>query len=110
LEELHKNKILFRDLKAANVLLSADGHVRVTDFGLAKNSEIAYSFLGSFAYLAPEMLSENKVHSFEIDWYLLGVFIYEMLVGLPPFYNTNQTLMFRDIRTAEPRLPEYISK
>lgn len=78
LEELHKNKVLYRDLKAANALLDAEGHLRLADFGLAKLADTSVSFLGSMNYLAPEMLAkgEEKPHGKALDWYLLGVFAY----------------------------------
>lgn len=96
LEELHSRNYLFRDLKVSNVLLDEFGHAKLADFGLAKQSEMSHSFLGSVAYLAPEMLVEtdNKPHTFSIDWYLLGVFVFEMLVGMPPFFNENRMAMF----------------
>lgn len=53
LEYMHSNKILFRDLKTANVLISKDGYVKVSDFGLAKESIVSFTFLGSVQYLAP---------------------------------------------------------
>ena len=85
---MHKNKILYRDLKAANALLDADGHLRLADFGLAKMAVTSLSFLGSMNYLAPEMLAKGstKPHGQALDLYLLGVFAYELLHGFPPFY------------------------
>ena len=53
--------------------------------------------------------TDNKPHSFTIDWYLLGVFLYELLVGLPPFYNNNKTLMLEQIKNAKPKVPSNIS-
>lgn len=56
---MHSNKILFRDLKTANVLISKDGYVKVSDFGLAKESTVSFTFLGSVQYLAPEMVVDT---------------------------------------------------
>lgn len=111
LEELHSKKYLFRDLKPANVLIDAEGHLKLSDFGLAKQSELSGSFLGSFAYLAPEMLvaTDNKPHSATMDWYLLGVFVYEMLMGYPPYFNQNKVIMMDQIKNSKPRLPTKVS-
>ena len=81
--------MLYRDLKTANTLLDSEGHLRLADFGLAKNAVTSGSFLGSMNYLAPEMLSrgDSKTHGRALDWYLLGIFIYELLHGYPPFYS-----------------------
>ena len=90
LESIHKENIIFRDLKPDNIIIDADGHALITDFGLAKfgitYKNKTHSFCGSVAYLAPEML--NKIgHNLSLDWYLFGVLIYEMLTGFPPFFH-----------------------
>lgn len=81
---------MYRDLKPDNILLTADHHILLTDFGLSKlgidDSYSSYSFCGSHAYLAPEML-QNKPHGKSVDWYGLGVLLYEFLVGVPPYFD-----------------------
>lgn len=94
LEDLHKRDIIFRDLKPDNIVLDAEGHVMITDFGLSKEgvyeaAQGARSFCGSVAYLAPEML-KRAGHGKAVDWYLLGVVFYEMVVGTPPYYVNNR--------------------
>ena len=103
IEELHKQGILFRDLKPDNVVLDKDGHAVLTDFGLSKegmNNENADSFCGSYAYLAPEML-KREGHGKSVDWYLLGVFLYEMLFGIPPYYDHDRDKLFENILQSE---------
>ena len=112
LGELHKNNIIFRDLKPDNVVIDKEGHALLTDFGLSREGvigkEIAKSFCGSIAYLAPEMLSRTG-HGKAVDWYLLGVLFYELLVGVPPYFTTNQEQIFRNIQNAELYIPPFIS-
>ena len=89
LEYLHACNIIFRDLKPRNVLFNTNGHVILTDFGLSKegvaDTDLCSSFCGSHAYLAPEVIARNG-YGKSIDWYLLGVAIYEMLTGKTPYY------------------------
>ena len=114
LEELHKNNIIFRDLKPENVMIDAEGHVALIDFGLSKekvssNNAGARSFCGSVAYLAPEMVRKSG-HGKMMDWYLLGVLLYEMLFGVPPFYADTKEQLFHNIEHEALNLPVNFSK
>ena len=109
---LHKNNIIFRDLKPDNVVIDKEGHALLTDFGLSREvvgQEIAKSFCGSIAYLAPEMLNRSG-HGKAVDWYLLGVLFYELLVGVPPYFTANQEQIFKNIQKAELYIPPFISE
>jgi len=112
LEELHKRDIIFRDLKPDNVVFDDCGHALLTDFGLSKEgiqtNDSARSFCGSLAYLAPEVL-RREGHGKAVDWYLLGVLIYEMLVGTPPYFSRSREQLFHNIQFGELTLPAGLS-
>lgn len=88
LKHLHKQHIIYRDLKPENVLIESDGYIRIADFGLAKEgvstNDATHSFCGTLEYLAPEIV-QRKGHGLAVDWWSLGCIIYEMVVGEPPF-------------------------
>ena len=112
LGELHKKDIIFRDLKPDNVVIDKEGHAMLTDFGLSRegvyDAKIAKSFCGSIAYLAPEMLSRTG-HGKAVDWYLLGVLFYEMLVGIPPYFTNSKEQIFKNIERADLKIPNFVS-
>ena len=113
LENLHKKNIIYRDLKPDNVVLCDDGHCKLTDFGLSKEGVLdgnaAKSFCGSIAYLAPEML-QKKGHGKAVDWYLLGVLLYEMIIGVTPFFSNSKEQIFYNIENEKLVIPDFVSK
>lgn len=98
IEALHRAEIIYRDLKPSNIIIDCDGHACLTDFGLSKEAALAHSFCGSTAYLAPEMLW-RRGHTKVLDWYLLGVVIYECLTGRPPFWDSNKEQLLANIKS-----------
>ena len=113
IEELHKRDIIYRDLKPDNVVLDQEGHAMLTDFGLSKEGvqekDSAKSFCGSVAYLAPEMLQRTG-HGKAVDWYLLGTLLYEMIIGIPPFYSKDRNELFYNIKKGKLRVPAGLSQ
>jgi protein-serine/threonine kinase len=112
LDYLHQNSIIYRDLKADNVVLDQMGHAKVTDFGLAKigitMTNKTRSFCGSVKYLSPDMLRRNG-HNLALDWYNFGIFIYEMLCGQVPFFCTDRKQLFKNIQYADLEFPSFFS-
>ncbi|XP_072138120.1 cGMP-dependent protein kinase 2 [Mobula birostris] len=84
---LHNRGIVYRDLKPENLLLDADGYVKMADFGFAKRIGLGkktWTFCGTPEYVAPEIIM-NKGHDFGADYWSLGILVYELLTGIPPF-------------------------
>lgn len=112
IDYLHRRNIIYRDIKPENILLDLEGHLKIADFGLAKpnmdESLLAYSFCGSPEYMAPEMLKKNG-HNYCVDIYCLGTFLYELVIGIPPFYSTNTKEMFQHILKKNIIIPDTIN-
>jgi serine/threonine protein kinase len=113
IEYLHSQHVVYRDLKPENILLDIDGHLLITDFGLSKENigatDLSRSFCGSPEYMSPEML-RREGHGRAVDYYSLGALLYEMLTGLPPFYSTNRSKMYKRIQHEPLKIPSYVSK
>lgn len=89
LDYLHKNSFIYRDLKPENVLIDEEGHVKLTDFGLSKQlsndkGQLTNTFCGTPQYLAPEIIIK-KGYDKMVDWWALGILLYEMMIGQPPY-------------------------
>ena len=113
LECLHGFNVIYRDLKPENILLDYTGHISLCDFGLCKlnmaEKDKTNTFCGTPEYLAPELLL-GQGYTKSVDWWTLGVLLYEMLTGLPPFYDENVQEMYRKILEDPLRFPDDVDK
>ncbi|XP_043640370.1 serine/threonine-protein kinase N isoform X11 [Drosophila teissieri] len=112
LQYLHENKIIYRDLKLDNLLLDTEGYVKIADFGLCKEGmgfgDRTGTFCGTPEFLAPEVLTETS-YTRAVDWWGLGVLIFEMLVGESPFPGDDEEEVFDSIVNDEVRYPRFLS-
>uniref|UniRef100_A0A8C5SI55 AKT serine/threonine kinase 1 n=1 Tax=Laticauda laticaudata TaxID=8630 RepID=A0A8C5SI55_LATLA len=113
LDYLHSEKnVVYRDLKLENLMLDKDGHIKITDFGLCKegikDGATMKTFCGTPEYLAPEVLEDND-YGRAVDWWGLGVVMYEMMCGRLPFYNQDHEKLFELILMEEIRFPRTLS-
>ncbi|KAM6454780.1 serine/threonine-protein kinase N2 isoform 2-T2 [Liasis olivaceus] len=112
LQYLHEHRIVYRDLKLDNLLLDTEGFVKIADFGLCKEGmgfgDRTSTFCGTPEFLAPEVLTETS-YTRAVDWWGLGVLIYEMLVGESPFPGDDEEEVFDSIVNDEVRYPRFLS-
>uniref|UniRef100_A0A671X159 Ribosomal protein S6 kinase n=1 Tax=Sparus aurata TaxID=8175 RepID=A0A671X159_SPAAU len=112
LDHLHSLGIIYRDLKPENILLDEEGHIKLTDFGLSKESidheNKAYSFCGTVEYMAPEVVN-RRGHTHSADWWSYGVLMFEMLTGTLPFQGKDRKETMTMILKAKLGMPQFLS-
>ncbi|KAK6517143.1 hypothetical protein TWF506_007019 [Arthrobotrys conoides] len=110
LEHLHNHDIVYRDLKPENILLDANGHIALCDFGLSKSNlsknETTNTFCGTTEYLAPEVLLDEQGYTKMVDFWSLGVLVFEMCCGWSPFFAEDTQQMYKNIAFGKVRFPK----
>ena len=106
LEYLHTElNVIYRDLKPENIMIANNGYCKLTDFGFAKKRNDTSTLCGTPQYLAPEVI-RNYAHGFAVDWWTLGILLYEMIFGYPPFEADKHIKMYEKILISPVEFPE----
>lgn len=111
-QHLHSMNMVYRDLKPENLVLDSRGYIKITDFGFCKKlneNGQTFTLCGTPDYLAPEVI-RGKGHGLPVDFWTLGILIYEMLCAMPPFYDREPSNIYRKVVKSEPSFPAYVSK
>eukprot|EP01060_Flectonema_neradi_P006248 TRINITY_DN1418_c0_g3_i2.p1 TRINITY_DN1418_c0_g3~~TRINITY_DN1418_c0_g3_i2.p1 ORF type:complete len:369 (+),score=72.61 TRINITY_DN1418_c0_g3_i2:117-1109(+) len=106
-EYIHNKDIIYRDLKPENLLLDGKGHVKITDFGFAKRvPERTFTLCGTPEYLAPEVI-QSKGHGKAVDWWAMGILLYEFNAGYPPFFDDSPFRIYEKILEGRVQFPNW---
>lgn len=107
-EYLHDQHIIYRDLKPENILLDEGGHVKIADFGFAKRvTERTFTLCGTPEYIAPEVI-QSRGHGKAVDYWALGILLYEMIVGYPPFFDESPFKTYEKILEGKLQFPKWV--
>jgi len=108
LDELHKNNIIYRDLKIDNFIIKDNRYLSILDISYSKElkkiTDKTFTLCGTPNYLAPEIIL-NKGYNFSVDFWSLGIIFYEMLIGKDPFYNKDPIIIYQNILTNNKKYP-----
>eukprot|EP00606_Chrysophyceae_sp_TOSAG23-5_P001411 GSChrysophyteH2.ASY1.ANO1.194.1 assembled CDS len=109
-EYMHQSDFIYRDLKPENLLLDKNGYLKITDFGFAKRVAFkTYTLCGTPEYIAPEVLL-NKGHGKGVDWWTLGILLYEMMAGQPPFVDDDPMGIYQQILAGKVTFPRHFDR
>ncbi|KAF9273553.1 camp-dependent protein kinase catalytic subunit, partial [Mortierella alpina] len=108
LEYLHSHAVIYRDLKPENLLLDSMGHIKITDFGFAKHvpQNMTWTLCGTPDYLAPEII-QSKGYGKAVDWWSMGVLMFEMCAGFPPFFDEDHIKLYGKIMAGKVKYPSH---